>query len=82
MSAHLPPTTADARIGSVGVRQADMARLERKLRPGIKAYMSPAHTNQPFEQIKKNQKKEDERRRTQVMPGTSRKNRLFQCFAI
>lgn len=26
----------DAKMGSVGVRQADMARLERKLRPGIK----------------------------------------------
>ena len=41
--------TTDTRIGSVGVRHADMARLERKLGPGIKAYINPAHTNQLFE---------------------------------
>jgi adenylyl- and sulfurtransferase ThiI len=64
-------TTAEVRIGSVGVKQADTARLERKLRPGIKAYMK---------KIKRRTKKGG--RRTQVMPGTSRKNKLFQCFTI
>ena len=47
LSAHFPPTTAAARMGSVGVRHAAMAREERKLRPGMRAYMSPAETNQP-----------------------------------
>jgi len=45
LSAYVPPMTADARIGSVGVRQADTAKLERKLRPGMKGYMSPVQTN-------------------------------------
>ena len=37
LSAHLPPTTAAARIGSVGVRHAATAKLHRKFRPGMSA---------------------------------------------
>jgi hypothetical protein len=39
--------TAAARIGSVGVKQAATAREERNERPGIRAYIRPAETNQP-----------------------------------
>lgn len=48
LSAYLPPITAAARIGSVGVRQAATAKLERKLRPGTRAKMRPADTNHPY----------------------------------
>lgn len=37
LSAYLPPTTAAARMGSVGVRHAATANDERKLSPGMKA---------------------------------------------
>ena len=47
LSAHFPPTTAAARMGSVGVRHAATARLDRKLRLGIKAQIRPADTNHP-----------------------------------
>ena len=47
LSAHLPPTTAAAKMGSVGVKHAATTRDDRKLSPGIKAHMSPAETNQP-----------------------------------
>jgi hypothetical protein len=36
-SAYLPPTTAAARMGSVGVRHAATARDERKLSFGMRA---------------------------------------------
>ena len=49
MSAYLPPTTAAARIGSVGVRQAAMAKDDKKFKPGIRAKISPAETTQPYE---------------------------------
>ena len=48
LSAYLPPITAAARMGSVGVRQAATARLERKVRPGTRANMRAADTNHPF----------------------------------
>ena len=37
LSAHFPPTTAAARMGSVGVKQAAMARHGMKFRGGIRA---------------------------------------------
>ena len=37
LSAHLPPTTAAARIGSVGVRHAATAKLHKKFKPGMSA---------------------------------------------
>lgn len=37
LSAHFPPMTAAARMGSVGVRHAATTRDERKSSPGIKA---------------------------------------------
>ncbi len=51
MSAYLPPTTAAARMGSVGVRQAAMARQERKERPGMSTKMRLAETNQPWRRV-------------------------------
>ena len=47
LSAYFPPTTAAARMGSVGVRHAATTRDERKLSPGMRAYMSAPETNQP-----------------------------------
>ena len=37
LSAHFPPTTAEAKIGSVGVKHAATARLEMKFRLGMRA---------------------------------------------
>ena len=48
MSAYLPPTTAAARMGSVGVRQAATARDDKKFSPGIRANMRAADTNHPY----------------------------------
>ena len=47
LSAYLPPTTAAARMGSVGVRQAATARDDRKFSPGIRAKIRAADTNHP-----------------------------------
>jgi hypothetical protein len=44
----LPPTTAAARIGSVGVRQAATARDDRKFSPGMRAKIRAADTNHPY----------------------------------
>jgi hypothetical protein len=47
LSANLPPTTAWAKIGSVGVRQAAMARAERNSIFGKMAQTNSAETSQP-----------------------------------
>jgi len=38
---------AAAKIGSVGVRHAAMAKLDKKSNAGISAYIKAAHTTQP-----------------------------------
>lgn len=55
LSAYLPPTTAAARIGSVGVRHAATASDERKLRPGMRANIKPAETSHPYNTIYEHQ---------------------------
>jgi hypothetical protein len=42
MGGHNAPTMAAEMMGSVGVRQAEMARHEMKLRLGMSAFKMPA----------------------------------------
>lgn len=83
LSAYFPPMTAAARIGSVGVRHAATARLLTKLRPGMRAKIKPAETNQPCRtRLERRGKQDGEWTRTQVMTGAKSMNRLFQCLAM
>ena len=81
LSAYLPPTTAAARMGSVGVRHAATTREERKLSPGISAYISAPDTNQPYRpaRVSSTGRVRLSDGHTHVMTGPRRKNRLFQC---
>lgn len=43
LTANLPPIIAAARIGSVGVRHAEMTNVDMKLRLGNNAFMIPVN---------------------------------------
>jgi hypothetical protein len=78
--ANRPPTTACAKIGSVGVTQAAIARHVRNWRCGIIAHMRSAVTSQPHCRKEKRSDHDNENPENLLtaMTGPRRKARDFQ----